>query len=150
MKKRRRNRMVHLLAGLAILSTGCSAVPTDKSNDEVPAVRAMAVGQPGVSVLVDNPQGMLKAGMIALVSLTGEPQNGREVPASALFHKDDVTYVYVVKGDMLHQTAVTVKPKDDEWVYVTNGLENNDRIVINPAKELAEGMKVRIEEGVES
>lgn len=101
-----------------------------------------------VKVVVDNRQGMLKAGMIAKVSFTGEQQTGWEVPVSALFTENHVTYLYVVKDDILRKTAVTVKPKNKEWVHVTDGLNNHDQIVIIPDKGLSDGMKVKIAKGV--
>ncbi len=101
-----------------------------------------------IKVLVDNQQGLLKSGMIAQVSFTGGQQSDWEVPASALFTKDNVTYLYVVKDDILHQTAVTVKPKNKEWVYVTDGLERNDLVVLHPTQKLGEGIKVQVEKGV--
>ncbi len=97
-----------------------------------------------VKVKVDNPDGLLRAGMIVDASLatTGEPR--LELPKAALVNKDQKTYVYQLTGDTVHLLEVSTEDKNGEWVYVNSGLKANDQVVINPSEQLTDGGKVSV------
>ncbi|WP_019122535.1 efflux RND transporter periplasmic adaptor subunit [Brevibacillus massiliensis] len=99
-----------------------------------------------VKVVVDNPDGLLKAGMVAQVYFTDKPDEQRiELPASALLAKDGKTYVFKVDAGVVHQAEVSTEPKNADWVYVKSGVQNGEQIVLNPGDQLTDGSSVRVE-----
>jgi HlyD family secretion protein len=97
-----------------------------------------------VKVKIDNTSGLLRAGMIAKISLDSMSQKGIEVPKSSIIEKDKKNYVYKLDGDVVHFIQVETQEKDKDWVYVKNGLSTKDQIVINPSSQLTDGAKVQV------
>jgi HlyD family secretion protein len=97
-----------------------------------------------VKVKIDNTSGVLKAGMIAKISLDSINSKGIEVPKSSVIEKDKKSYVYKLDGDVVHFIQVETEPKDKDWVYVKNGITTKDQIVINPTSGLSDGAKVQV------
>ncbi|MFM1653918.1 efflux RND transporter periplasmic adaptor subunit [Brevibacillus sp. B_LB10_24] len=99
-----------------------------------------------VKVIVDNPDGLLKAGMVAQVYFTDKPEEQRiELPASALLTKDGKTYIFKVDAGVVHQAEVSTEPKNADWVYVKSGVQNGEQIVLNPGDQLTDGSSVRVQ-----
>lgn len=95
-----------------------------------------------IKVKVGNPDGLLRAGMVAEVMLQGKAEQGTKVPSSSVVEKDGKHYIYKVDKDVVHQVEVTVSNASGEWTTVTNGVNDNDQIVLNPTDKLSEGSKV--------
>lgn len=98
-----------------------------------------------VKVAVKNPDGLLRAGMIAQVYFTDQSISRIELPASTLVKKDNKTYVYKVDGDIVHQVEVTTESKNSDWVYVQTGVQAKDQIVLNPSDKLSDGSRIQVE-----
>ncbi len=98
-----------------------------------------------VKVIVKNSEGLLRAGMVAQVFFSGQPVSRIELPASTLVKKNNKTYVYKVDGDTVHLVEVTTEPKNADWVYVQNGVQAKDQIVLNPSDNLRDGSRIRME-----
>jgi HlyD family secretion protein len=97
-----------------------------------------------VKIRVKNEDGLLRAGMLAEVYLAGKTERELKLPASAIFKKADKSYVFKLDGDVVHQVEVTTDGGDQDWVEVKSGVSENDQIVVNPDKNLADGSKVRV------
>ncbi|EJL31565.1 efflux RND transporter periplasmic adaptor subunit [Brevibacillus sp. BC25] len=95
-----------------------------------------------VKVKVNNQDGLLRAGMVAEVMLQGQATPGTKLPTSAVQEKDSKHYVYTVNDNVVHQVEVAVENASGEWTTVTNGVKDNDQIVLNPTDKLSEGSKV--------
>ncbi|MFS0556583.1 efflux RND transporter periplasmic adaptor subunit [Brevibacillus sp. 179-C9.3 HS] len=95
-----------------------------------------------VKVKVNNQEGLLRAGMVAEVMLQGQATPGTKVPTSAVLEKDNKHYVYTVDENVVHQVEVAVENASGDWTTVTNGVKDNDQIVLNPTDKLSEGSKV--------
>ncbi|CAM5795452.1 MULTISPECIES: efflux RND transporter periplasmic adaptor subunit [Brevibacillus] len=97
-----------------------------------------------IKVTVDNKDGELRAGMLAEVYLPNqaEASNSWKVPASSIVTKDNKHYVFKVDQDVVHQVEVSVGETSGEWTSVTQGVNQNDRLVLTPTDSLAEGSKV--------
>jgi len=77
-----------------------------------------------VTVLLSNPQGRIKPGMYARVSLDANYFPDRIlVPRTAILEKDRRTMLFVFEGGRA------------KWRYVTTGLENDSQIEIVPNDE---------------
>ncbi|MFC8684569.1 efflux RND transporter periplasmic adaptor subunit [Brevibacillus porteri] len=95
-----------------------------------------------VKVKVNNQDGLLRAGMVAEVMLQGQATLGTKLPTSAVLEKDSKHYVYTVSDNVVHQVEVAVENASGDWTTVTNGVKDNDQIVLNPTDKLSEGSKV--------
>lgn len=97
-----------------------------------------------IKVKLDNPDGLLRAGMVAEVYLQGEAQKGTKVPSSAIVEKEGKTYIFTVDQGVVHQVEVTVSDSSSDWSVVSAGVAENDQIVVNPTDALSDGSKVSV------
>lgn len=61
------------------------------------------------------------------------PQSGIELPKRVVLKQHDLQYVYVYQGHRAHKKVVTTSTKNGV-MYVSSGLKNGQRVVINPHK----------------
>jgi cobalt-zinc-cadmium efflux system membrane fusion protein len=86
---------------------------------------------------VDNPDGRLRPGMYAQVTLTGLAYEGLAVPASAIFRMGDQSYVFKVVGPrQFTPIEVQVGTEMAGWVPVHAGLDEGDEVVISGVADL--------------
>ena len=97
-----------------------------------------------VKIKVENQSGLLRAGMVAEVRFNEKARTQIEVPKTALVIEDDKFFVYKLNNDVVKLVEVQTKEKNQDWVFVTNGLASGDEIVINPTPQLNDGLKVKI------
>lgn len=97
-----------------------------------------------VKVKIDNSSGLLRAGMIAKISLDSIDSKIVELPKSSVVEKDDKQYVYKIDGEVANLIQVEVQEKNKDWVHITTGVAVNDQIIINPSSQLTDGGKVRV------
>jgi cobalt-zinc-cadmium efflux system membrane fusion protein len=82
-------------------------------------------------VRVDNPRGLLKAGMFAAVEAYAGNREALAVPESAVVTSGPERYVFVEKAAGLYEKRpVSIGPKDGERVEVTSGLTAGERVVV--------------------
>lgn len=95
---------------------------------------------------IENKDRALWPGSYANVHLTAPVDRGvMTIPTSALVFQEHGTQVAVVgEGDRLHFKPITVDKIFDNYIEVTAGLSEEDRIVNNPSAALLEGDKVNI------
>ncbi len=86
-------------------------------------------------VVVENPDGLLRAGMFAKVKLLQTPAaKAAALPKEAVLEDEGRTFVFVhVTGPYYIRRAVTVGPASDGWIPVTGGLKAGDRVVTTGA-----------------
>lgn len=102
-----------------------------------------------VYIRVDNPTGLLKAGMFAQgkIVLSTSP-NTLSVPATALHTVGDKVYVYKVADSKLVKQFVTIGTRAsdaiDAAVEITSGLVANDTVIRLDLGELKEGVSVSV------
>ncbi len=96
-----------------------------------------------VKVAIDNPEGILKAGMTATAKITVKNPSVIIIPNSALLRQDDKNYVMVVKEGKAVKTSVRTGLKNEESTVIIQGLQAGQRIVINGAEQLADGVEVK-------
>ncbi|GHA79019.1 nolF secretion protein [Formosimonas limnophila] len=102
-----------------------------------------------VYIRVDNPTGLLKAGMFAQgkIVLSTSP-NTLSVPATALHTVGGKVYVYKVADGKLVKQFVTIGTRAsdaiDAAVEITSGLAANDTVIRLDLGELKEGVSVNI------
>jgi HlyD family secretion protein len=79
---------------------------------------------------------------------TAQATNAMVIPRSALFRGADNDWrVFTIRGGRAHLQAVKVGLSNDEQVEITGGLRADDRVILAPETNLAEGQRVRILNG---
>lgn len=65
------------------------------------------------------------------------------VPVEALFDEGGTTYVYVVDGELLSRTKVTVGTVTETQVQILSGVSAGDVVALSGQTELVDGMRVK-------
>ena len=88
-------------------------------------------------IVLANPQGRLRPGMYAEVSLSGVASQSLMVPAAAVFRVGDQNYVFkVLGGGRFEPVAVETGAEADGWVAIVSGITANATIVSSGVAEL--------------
>jgi RND family efflux transporter MFP subunit len=74
----------------------------------------------------------------------GEEQPRTVVNPSALVTNGNKKTVFVLQGDKVTETPITVGPLFGDRMEVLNGVQAGDRVVIKPPKRLRNGSKIKI------
>ncbi len=98
------------------------------------------------TVYVDLPApGALRAGMYAQGDLLLGAQPARTLPDQAVVERDGYRYVFVLgDGDIVAQRRVTLGFRQDSLVQIVDGVQADERVVIEGAGFLADGDRVRV------
>lgn len=81
-------------------------------------------------VVLSNPQGLLKPGMFATLSITvGKEPSGVVVPIDALIEQGGSVFVFVRNGEQFVKQNVVVSARDDRYAQISWGLVPNDVVV---------------------
>jgi len=91
-----------------------------------------------------SPVDGLMPGMVCKVTLTGGPDAAAAVPSSVI--KTDVSgrYVWAVKNGAAVKLPVSTGGFSGDGVIVTEGLSEGDTIIVEGARKVSSGMKVKI------
>ncbi len=107
--------------------------------------------QPGTRTLlteidVPNPDGVLTPGTYCTVELR-VPRRTRSfiVPANAVIFNQYGLHVAAVQNDAVHMQKITIARDFGREVEVLTGVENGDKVILNPRADLEEGSKVQIQ-----
>jgi HlyD family secretion protein len=97
-------------------------------------------------VQLDQSDPALKPGFsVSLTVITSSKPNVLQMPQEAVFTQDKLKYVYIVNQGTLSQKQVTTGISGDINVEILSGINEGDQVVLNPSKNLREGLKVRVE-----
>ena len=79
-------------------------------------------------------------------------RNTIAVPTAAIQQGTQGAFVYVIRSDqtVTVKTVHTGSTTDDGWIAINNGLEDNQKVVIDGADRLREGMTVNLPKEVQS
>ena len=105
-----------------------------------------------VKVKVDNPDEQLRPEMNARVNfLSSEPPKEAKtaatrvlVPKSAVVHKGDADFVFVVKGDRVEQRVIRRGDESGDSFVVLEGLSGGESVATTEAESLRDGSRVKI------
>lgn len=94
----------------------------------------------------ENPNGLLRHGQTGNVLIRHTLNNAIVIPQRATFEVLDKRYVYVVdKGGVAHQREIVVQDELDDIFVIKNGLDVNDKIVLEGIRQVRDGEKVEFE-----
>lgn len=113
-----------------------------------PSVQGNASPTVGIKIRLDQVSAGLRPGFTVSLKITLETKEGiLAVPQEALFQEGNKNYVYRIQEGRLRKTEVKLGIGNDTHQEITSGLNAGDQVVLNPSKELAEGMAVAPETG---
>lgn len=119
-----------------------NGLPDRTFSGRIRVVNATVEGQTRavpVKAEIDNSDGALKPGMFAELEVLTDrtPVSGLVVPKSAIVDThDNKKLVFVQNGKAFAPTEVTLGREAGEWVEVTNGLFDGDKVVTQRAPQL--------------
>ncbi|MHC6657645.1 efflux RND transporter periplasmic adaptor subunit [Aeromonas salmonicida] len=94
-------------------------------------------------VIIPNPDGQLRPGMLLNVELSLPPQKMTLIPAQSVEYAGEQRFVYRLEPDgRVKRVAVVLGDTHGEEVWVTEGLKVGDRIVVEGLVNLRDGIRV--------
>ena len=142
-----KSTLLRIVAGLDHPSTGRVLL------DGQPVEGTVRTISPGLdsrsrtgTVYADLPEpGGLRAGMYAAGEIQLAEREVRTVPAAAIVERDGYRYLFVVgEGDIVAQRRVELGARSGDVVEIREGLEGDERVVVEGAGFLADGDLVRV------
>ncbi len=105
-----------------------------------PATRAFPV-----EIHLNNKDGDLKAGMVAVLDLqTGLSQGTVTVPVDALLERDGQYWVYVLEDGKAKEVTVKKGITDGQLVEITEGLQEGQDVIVSGNHLVTDGQKVKV------
>lgn len=94
-----------------------------------------------------NPDHLLRHGQTGNILISRVKQDALVIPQRATFQILDKRYVYVVdKENVAHQREITVQNELEDVFVIEQGLDVNDKIVLEGTRQIRDGDKVEYEE----
>lgn len=113
-----------------------------------PSIQGISSPTVGVKIRLDEVPSGLKPGFTVRIEMIVATKEGvLAVPQEALFQEGNKNYVYRIQEARLHKTEVTLGIGNDTHQEISSGLNAGDQVVLNPSKELSDGMLVTPEVG---
>ena len=96
-----------------------------------------------VEALVPNPEGALRPGLFAKVTLyTGISTAAVVIPVTAILYEAEKTKVFIVEKDRAMEKYVKTGNKYGDVMEIIDGLKEGDKVVLAGQQNLSEGIKV--------
>lgn len=87
----------------------------------------------------------LKPGFNVLIEIVTNEADVLTLPANAIQQEDEATFVYVVEAGKVKRKDVKIGMVDAEKMEITDGLTDEDEVIVNPPEDIAVGMEVMVE-----
>lgn len=139
---------------LATIEEGQPVLATTPSYDKVFEGEVVAVDSRvnpvdrsiGVLAEFDNPDRLLRPGLLMMVELRRQPREALVVPEETLIARQLQQFVWVVNPESLEvrQQPVFIGVREPGWVEVVGGIEEGEWLVQEGISLVRDGMKVRV------
>jgi len=87
-----------------------------------------------------------EAGQMSLADVLAVSQAAKTVvPPAAIVTRSGASHVYLIKGDRVAETRVTLGGKVGEMQEVTSGVKAGERVALKPLEKLKDGSRVKVE-----
>ncbi|MGD9723611.1 MAG: efflux RND transporter periplasmic adaptor subunit [Pirellulales bacterium] len=94
---------------------------------------------------VPNPQGLLRPGMYAAVTIRlDERKNAMTLPATAIVRDAGAAYCWSVDSGKIERRSIELGLRSGGDIEIVSGLDSNQVVVVKPAEALRPGQQVRI------
>lgn len=98
-----------------------------------------------IKIELENPQGMIKAGMFAEVDIATEGEKSvLSVPSDAVVVKGGEKQVFVIEGGEARSRKVETGIDDGKFVRIISGVKKGEQIAVKGQNYLDDGSKVKI------
>lgn len=97
-----------------------------------------------IQATLDNPDLLLRPGMLVKADIIGATREAVTVPEAAVVPQGQDATVFEVKDDVVHRVVITTGTRRDGWVEVATGLQAGAVVVTAGAIRLNEGAKIKI------
>ena len=106
---------------------------------------ASASGTYPIEILLENPGGVLKAGMFGEVYFTTEKSDATiSIPRNAVIDKNGEKYVFVEKNGIVSKRIVSTGIDTGDYIEITSGLSENEHVVTKGQTYLSDGDEVLV------
>lgn len=130
-----------------VLADG-SPLPTEGVIDAVDSAFDDDAGTIAFRARFKNEGGILKQGATGKVVLRDQLQDALVIPQRATFEVQENVFVFTVdSANTVHATRVTPRFRVNDTFVLEGGLGPDDRIVLDGAQRLQDGMKISIQSG---
>ncbi len=102
-----------------------------------------------VRAKIDNPDSLLRPGMLLTVVVEKQVLNTLVIPEKALVPVQDKQFVFVLEGSQVTQTEVNIGVRKPGLVQITNGLSVGDEVVTEGTLRVRDGSEVKVLNGDE-
>lgn len=86
----------------------------------------------------------LKPGFKMLIEVITSERNVDTLPTNAIKQAGDKNYVYLVEKNKVKEIEVEVGVANHDRIEILSGVKENDMVIMNPSKDLVDGMEVDI------
>jgi len=91
------------------------------------------------------PEMSAKVAFLERAVQAGEQAAKTVVPPAAIVTRSGASHVYLIKGDRVAETRVTLGGKVGEMQEVTSGVKAGERVALKPLEKLKDGSRVKVE-----
>ncbi len=97
-----------------------------------------------VRALIDNPGGKLRPGQFMSASLTLREREALVIPEQAVLMRGADKYVFVAEDGKARRVPVTLGVRQPGWVEVSDGLTEDDPVIITGQDRLSSGDRIEV------
>ena len=104
-----------------------------------------------VRAIVDNPDRLIKPGLLIKVIIVSDSKNSLAVPEESVFHKGQEHFVYVLDRDSgaVQARKVVVGKRISGYAEILDGISEGDEVVVHGLLKLKDGSKVDVAKEIE-
>ncbi len=96
-------------------------------------------------IVIDNPEHLLKPGMLARVRLiVAKHRDVIVVPEKAVLVRNDREIVFTKRGDIAKKKDVKTGIKNNDMIEVVEGLNDGEEVIVSGNYGLRDGAKIRV------
>ena len=97
-----------------------------------------------VRAIINNENGKLRPGMLLQIQLQKQVLQALVIPEKALVPNQDKQFVYVLNGDKVTETEVTIGERRPGYVQITDGLNAGEQIVVDGTLRVRDQSTVKV------
>jgi HlyD family secretion protein len=111
-------------------------------------ISALGIEEQRVNVIIDFEEteadvGRLGHGFqIDATIVLWQAEDALRVPIGAIFRSGEAWHVYALSGSRAVERAIEVGHINDDFAEVLGGLEEGDRVIVNPSNSVADGRRI--------
>lgn len=87
----------------------------------------------------------LKPGFNMLIEIVTSENKVNTLPINAVQQEDDKNYVFIVENGKAKRVEVKIGSVDSEKMEITEGVNKDDEVIVNPSEDIFEGTEVAVQ-----